>query len=225
MTQIYTIEAASDQDLTDIQPDNHIREPEGPTEQFNPYRFETRLYYTDTTDRNAIETELSDRLQSEDWARVEYRHTTEEYDDPTYRDDAEYYHPVHELRTPPAIEWVEGYEVRVTWWGGEDTETLPEPSEFSETHTIERDGVALGDVTVKKPLDRIPRSGIDVRGYPDATAADEQVVSVGDRPERIGRDKQLHRIETAIDSTGPSGRGIAHRIDELEDRVSQLEGQ
>lgn len=200
-----------------------LREASGPTKRWTPEQYRTRIYAEDTDDKDAVVNSIESELADAEWARVDYRHTNSEYDDAKYRDDAEYYHDVHELRTPPTIEWLDGYEVAVDWWAGEDTETLSAPTGYSETHAIERDGVELGRVTVKEPLERIPRSGIDVRDYPDATDGDATVVSIGDEPETEPTAKRIQQLERATGKDGQGQRGIAARIDDIEDRIDELE--
>lgn len=200
-----------------------LREASGPTKQWTPEQYRTRIFAEDTDDKNAIVDSIETELRDAEWARVEYRHTNSEYDDAVHRDNEEYYHDVHELRAPPTIEWIDGYEIGVEWWDGADTETLSAPTGYSETHAIERDGVVLGQVTVKDPLERIPRSGIDVREYPDKTDADATVVSIGDEPETEPTAMRIQQLERATGKDGQGQRGIAARIDEIEDRIDELE--
>lgn len=241
MTQIFDVEASEEFDLSTLDI-AFIEAPDEPQQQYNPGRYEQTLRVVDTEDKEGVVALIKDELDGMDWTRVDYRYSAQEYNDEEYAEDGDYYHKSHELRTPPTIEFVEDYTVEVTAdWVIEGAEHSDEleitlPSDF-EGYTVEYEvvgtndgiavdgsGVALGTVTLKEPIDRVPQSGIRVVDYPDGEPETGIVYEHGDRPEPQSTIQRLRSLETATKETGPESRGVAQRIDELEDRIKELEG-
>lgn len=244
MTQRLTIRTSASTDLTTVD-HTAIRDPDGPTERYSPYHhWQSVLYCADTDDVQAVVDRLASAgLADATWATVEYTHTLAEYDDATYRDDAAYYHAVHGLRTPPSIEWTDDYTVAVTAaWVLDGTEysvdgatiTIGPATDTYErtdrlvgradgTVTVGGDGVRLGTVTVKEHIDRIVAGGIDAADYPDARDDATTVYATGTEPSERTVEERLHRIAQGVGADGEGKQGIAHRIDDLETRVENLE--
>lgn len=240
MTQQFEVRTSST-DALDLAGFEHVRDPEGPVEETNPMRTEWTFSVADTEPKADVIAELKAQLTGADWTTVEYRHALAEYREPEYCDDETYYHPVHGLRTPVSIEWLEGFTVAVeaayVLDGTEysiDTEATIAPAEdaFSRTDTLvgtaeglehNGAGVPLGRVTVKEPIDRIPRSGITVEDYPNGRDEAETVLEIGEEPESQPLRERIYALESATGAAGDSKRGIAHRIDDLDDRISALE--
>ena len=240
MTQEFRIRTSSDTDLTGLN-FGFIDDADGPTERYNPERYETRLFVADTESKSRVVETIEDELSDAEWATVEYRWTGSEYDDADYRDDPEYHLESHSLRTPPTIEYVEAFTARVEAdyvidgekYSTDEEITAPESDGYSKTFEVvgtadgvalDADGVTLGHITTKDPLDRIPRSGIETVAYPESGPDRETVIEIGDEPPSRSTLERLREIEVATKETGPDAREIAPRIDELEDRVDELEG-
>lgn len=246
MTQRFDIRHSADVGVAfDLSAFGQLRDPDGPVEHPNPQRIEWTFYVADTETKadviSAIETQLTDAAPA--WATVEYRHTLAEYDDPQYRDDETYYHETHTLRSPPEIAFIEDFTVDVSaavvLGGGEVdvSESVaidsPEEDAYDRTDALHatadgvvvnaEGGVELGSVCVKTPLDRIPRSGIETVAYPDGSDDGSAVIEIGTEPEPESVGERVRKLENATGADGPVKRGIAHRIDDIEGRLSALE--
>lgn len=217
MTQRFTVRAAGI-DSIDLSEHAQLRDPEGPTDRFNPVRTEWAFYVADTADADAVVAELETQLSGAEWATVEYRHTLAEYDDAEYMDDPDYYHPVHTIRSTPTLSIIDGYtlgvEADVVIDGSEtsiDTtiDIDPVSDGYSRTDTIDATadgvsindgGVTVGTVTVKEPVEGIPEAGIETVQYPDATADSGTPIRIGTEPESKGTTEWLHGLEQRIES-------------------------
>lgn len=218
MTQHLTVEVSESVSL-DLSAYEHLDPAAAERERFNPHRFEYAFTLADTVDRSAVATDIEAQLPTVTWATATWRWTPAEYDEAQYRDDATYSLADHDLVTPVTFA-VDGWGLTVTYADETWTETYSEPAGYSETHEVTRNGTVLGSVTTKQPIDGLPESGLDSRAYPPAAPAPETLLTVGTKPESEPIDSRLHRVEQGIGSASGEGkRGIAKRIDDLEDAV------